>query len=525
MEKEKILQLIEDSQSGENLQKIIDVLRVICANRKTSELLSVLNSAMEKSKIINDKVGLIKLYELKIKQLYLFQENLITVNKLVSEMYEISEEINYKNGLALVFQIKGYIEFVNGNRKNSLEEVRKARILISESDEKDIYVQSICDYSFAVSKWLVERDINSAEILQRCVGYFYSKGFYHSLVMSLGTLVIIYQQTQNKEESMKLVRRILSSDNLLLEMPKEIQAIVHFFIGFSHGLSLNLNEAEKHLLETQIILKPIYKKSIYSGYYLTSLSHLTAIYALQGRLELALDQMEEVEELIEEGIASKNLDSFNRKQIAHTFNLTKFYINSRLSNFTIETEQELVQIIINNLEKYHSNAIMLSEFLLNANLTKEQLTKIRVLDNPSTIRVEHIINFLVEKTIHTEEQQIVKYTTILQRRPVEERMTYGENTLADLLAAREYYKIKRFAEIYPLLKKYEKQLHRIEVLEMRIFMEAFIQVGKFKSGDPLGPALQYMAIKKCRLQGFSRLENKLLNYLEMQRKDIQSLLL
>ncbi len=55
---------------------------------------------------------------------------------------------------------------------------------------------------------------------------------------------------------------------------------------------------------------------------------------------------------------------------------------------------------------------------------------------------------------------------------------------------------------------------------MRVFMEAFIQVGSFKNGDPLGPALQYMAIKKCRLYGFSRLENKLLYYFSIQGNDV-----
>ncbi|MCK5409431.1 MAG: hypothetical protein KAJ30_04130, partial [Candidatus Heimdallarchaeota archaeon] len=95
-----------------------------------------------------------------------------------------------------------------------------------------------------------------------------------------------------------------------------------------------------------------------------------------------------------------------------------------------------------------------------------------------------------------------------------------ERAFADLLAAQEYYKINRFAEIYPLLKKYENQTHKIEVLELRVFMEAFIQVGAYKSGDPLGPAHQYMAIKKCRNYGFSRLENTLLNYLDMQKKEV-----
>ncbi|MHA1590897.1 MAG: hypothetical protein ACTSUP_00165, partial [Candidatus Heimdallarchaeaceae archaeon] len=95
-----------------------------------------------------------------------------------------------------------------------------------------------------------------------------------------------------------------------------------------------------------------------------------------------------------------------------------------------------------------------------------------------------------------------------------------EYAYRDLLIAQQLFSLKRYAEISPLLKQYESRLKQIEVLEMRIFMEAFIQVGTYKNGDPLGPALQYMAIKKCRLYGFSRLEYTLLNYLQLQQKEI-----
>ena len=131
-----------------------------------------------------------------------------------------------------------------------------------------------------------------------------------------------------------------------------------------------------------------------------------------------------------------------------------------------------------------------------------------------------IINFLIEKTTNADEQSIINSISELKRRPAKDRMTYEEKAFADLLAAQEYYKLRRFSEIYPLLKKYKENLHRIEILELRIFMEAFIQIGAFKNGDPMGPALQYVAIRKCRQYGFSRLENKLLNYLELQHKDI-----
>ncbi len=462
---------------------------------------------------------------MKIRQLYSSIAELPKILEFHSKMHLLCEELKYDAGLALVFQLAWHIEKLEGNINKSSENINRSIEIVKKSSFVDDYTKYFCFYSFAVENWLKNREFSSSEILEECVIYFYSNEFHHGLAMSLGILIIIYQQSQNKEESMKLIRRILSGRNLLLKMPKEIQSIIHFFVGFSHELCFNLNEAEKQLIEAMNILKPIYKKSIYSGYYLTTLSHLTATYALQGKLELALKQLKEVEGLIEEGITTKNLDSFSKKQIIHTFNLVKFYVKSRLQSFRIEQEQDLVQIISDNLNKYHSNAIFFGEFLLNSNLNKEQLIKVREMDNPSTKRIEHIINFLIDKTIQTEEQRIMKSISILKKRPREARMTYVERAFADLLAAQEYYKISRFAEIYPLLKKYENHPHKIEVLEMRVFMEAFIQVGKFKNGDPLGPALQYMAIKKCRNYGFSRLENKLLDYLDMQRRDIQSLTL
>ena len=496
----------------------INKLRVVCSNEKSINMEKLIDRAIKKNEIFGDNKTLVDLYDLKIRQIYHFKDRMHETSDTLSKMRSLSKIINYNTGLALAEQLSWHVEKLIGNKIKSSESILNAIKIIEESSDVDEYTKNFCRYSYAVENWLGNRNHRSASILEECIDFFYSEGYFHGLVGSLGILTIIYQQTQNRKQSMKLTRKILSSSNLFIKTPKELQSTIYFFFGFSNELSLNLNEAEKYLIESLTIMKPIYKKSIYSSYYITTLSYLTTIYALQGRLELALIQMKEIDELLEEGIATKNLDSFNKEQIIHTLNLTKFYINSRLVDFTIKTEQELKQSIINNLDRYHSNAIIFSEFLLNANLTKEQLIKIRNLDNPSTRRVEHIINFLIEKTIHIEEQQVLRYTRILQRRPVEERMTYIEKAFADLLAAQEYYKISRFSEIYPLLKKYKEQLDRIEVLEMRIFMEAFIQAGEFNNGDPLAPALHFMAIKRCREHNFTRLEETLLDHQQTLRR-------
>ncbi len=522
IDKEMLTKKILELRTLEDAFNILRNLRIACANEKSNILVDLIDNMIQKSDVFDNKRLLCFFYDLKIRQMYSSKRNLPLINPLILKMQNIAYNNNYYDVQALTKQLQWHIEKLVGNKKNSSIYIRQAMQILKTQEIKDEYVIHGCKYSFALEMWSESRDFRSAKILEECLEYFLSNRFYHGIIMSFGILIIIYQQTQNKDESIKLIKRILCNKDSYLKMPKEIKSIVHFFIGFVHILNFNLNEAENHLLESQNILKHTYKTSIYSGYYLTTLSHLTSTYALQGKLRLALDQIKRVKELLEEEIALKNLDSFNKNQIIYSFNLTKFYIQSRLSNFCVEKLQDLIETILSNVDTYHSNAIMLSEFILNANLTKTELQNMRKLDNSSTRRIEHILDFLIFQDDNDDKQTLQRINT-LKRRPVEERMTYVERAFADLLAAQEYYKINRFLEIQSLLKNYQNHLHSIEVLELRVFMEAFIQVGAFKSGDPLGPALQYMAIKKCRNYGFSRLENRLLNYLDMQSKNIQSL--
>ncbi len=511
----------ETIDSEESMSLFIDRFRVISSNHRNEEgILETINKTIRKCNQLNDRKSLVKLYEMKMSQIEHQKEEHQNIVQIIQQMKDISKEINYMGGLALAYYKEWYIEKHKGNDKKSIEAINNSINYVTQYLNSENYEYNVCKYSFAVEIWLSKREPIAPSILEECANYFYKNNFYRSFVQSLSLLVLIYQQTQNKEKSIQLVRRIIQNKNVLHKMPLEIQAIIDYFIGVNHRLNLNINEAKHYFLKSQNNLRGKYKKSVYLGYFLRCQAHLTACYALQGELELALNQMKEVEELIEESVTTRNLDSFSKKQIEHDFNLIKFYIHSRLQNFQTEDLSELIQVILENIKKQHSDPIFFSEFILNTNFSEDQLERIKNLNNPSTKRVQHIITFLIEKITHSEEIQVVELIQALKNRTVEERMTFVEKAFADLLAAQEYYKLNRFAEIYPLLRKYENQLHRIEVLELRIFMEAFIQVGAFNNGDPLGPALQYMAIKKCREYGFSRLENKLLYYLFLQESSI-----
>ncbi len=524
-----MIQKINIISIKEDLQRYIRVLRIFASNNKFEETtIELIEETIDKAKMIDDKKSLVDLIELKISQIEHLNDSINQISEMMMLMRNLSLEINYSDGLALSYNIEWYIEKIKGNKSKSKRALDFSIKIISDCKEYVEYSYFVCYYSYAVELWLEENNPQSSSILEKCVDFFRKKGFFRSLVQALSILFIIYQETQNGKSALKTTQNLLSSKIPFDSLPRDIQAYSYYFIGLSHKLQLNLLLAEKYLEKARKIFKEKLEKSIYSFYYIHVLSNLSTILALQGKMEQALELIKEVENLLQTGYLSKYFDPTSKRQITHSFNLVNFYVKSRVYGKTNELTK-LINDIYKNSKVNYSNAVMLTEFLLNANLNIEQLMELKNTNNNSLERVRHIIGFLIEKTkINTEinkDQNNLNCIKTIQQRFKTNKMTFIEKTYADLLIAQQLFSLKRFAEIHPLLKRYEKQLHRIEVLELRIFMEAFIQVGAYNSGDPLAPALQYMAIKKCRTHGFSRLENILLDYLQMLKQDALRLML
>ncbi|NPD89163.1 MAG: hypothetical protein HGN29_10590 [Asgard group archaeon] len=525
MNEKEILEKVKKLSDIIELKKIIESLRVLCANKKNKQVLQIVEEAINASNLFDDKESLVNLYELKIKQMINKITNFSKVELILNKMKEISETVKYRNGLALVYQIQSHIEFVNGNLRKSNETIKKAIDLLSVEDERDSYTYNICTYSFAVGKWLSEHNSDISTIIEENLDYFYKKGLYRSFAQAIAILNIIYMRMQNSKKILENSKKIFSNKTLFEELPLDVKGISYFFSGVGCMLDLNLNFAESYFKDAYNILKPIHKESIYFSNFIILHSFLCTVTALQGKLEKSLQLIEEAENLLKQEFFEKNLDLGTKKQIYHTLNLNKFYVYSRLKKFDSEEMQDLIEKIFMGSKTLYSDFLLLSEFMLNANLVSRKIEELLSIDNFSLNRVKHIILFTLQKENTKEESSNWRYLQrieILNKRKRTTKTTFIENVFADLLIAQQLFSLKRYEEIYPLLRKYEKKLQKIEVLELRIFMEAFIQVGAYKSGDPLGPALQYIVIKKCRHYGFGSLESILLNYLDMQYKDIQS---
>lgn len=524
MKMNRLLNLISNVESENELFSLIDILRLKATYIKSEEMVDLIDKAIEKCTVFNYKKLLVFLYDLRVRQFYHLDSNIKQVVLMLEEMEKLTESIKNHDCTAIFNQLVWHVERLRGNHDVSKRAIYTAMGLINKSLLEDNYVINFCKYSYAIEIWMTNHSMESAILLEECVAFFYREGFYRSLTQTIGLLGIIYSQLGENSKALDLSNKILSNRHLFENLSTDVKGIVYYFAGWGNILNANLQMAESYFDEAYKIFKPIYKDSIYFSNFLILHSYFAIAQVLQGKIDQSSSIIKEARLLLQTDYFKTNLNKATAKQVNHNLNLVNFYIISRLGNFSFQKHQELINDILKNIKDLLSDFMSLSEFILNANLEPDTLQELLEIDNFSINRVKHLIEFMLEKQRLkpgiSKGQRVLNCISILESRVTTSKTTFMENVYADLLTAQQLFTLKRYAEISPLLKKYEKRLNQIEVLEMRIFMEAFIQVGAHESGDPLGPALQYMAIKKCRLYGFSRLENTLLKYLQLQHKEI-----
>ncbi len=502
---------LEMVQSIEELRPVLVNLQVFTSNNRSSKKASsLIQKAIEKNEVVNDKKSRVILYDLQIRQLYHQTNHLLEINNLLSSMRSLTEEINYQKGLALFYQLTWHIEKFQDNKKISVEAINKSIKILNNLSEQDGYVYNFCRYSYAVERWLEKHDPTVANILEECADYFFQNGFYRSLVQALGILIIIYQRTQNREKVLEISKGLLGNKSVFEKLPKDVQAYAHYVAGVGYMLQYSLENAETHFGKAHKIFKDIHKQTIYISNYVLALSYLSMSQALQGKLDQAIQVINETENLLQEEFIQKNLDKVNKRQISHTFNLIKFYIQTRKEDFNIGESSDLIENIYSGIQINYSDAIMLSEFLLNAQLSYEQLLELQKKDNPSLKRVKHITSLMMEKTrtdvdLKTFERLRNCIVTLWKRR-VPKDDSFVEQSFVDLLLARQYCDLGRFDEMNKLLKNYSDNLDSIEVLEQRLFIKGLMLFAAHRSGDFTAAPKFSKTIIECKSNDFTSLE-------------------
>ena len=233
---ERLATKVEKIETNDDLIEIDKVIRLYASNLRTLDIYNLCDRIKEKCILLDNKKILVNIYGYQISIIYNFKNKLHEVSELIERMLKVSTEIKYNEGLAWAYSYEWYIAKFHGNKSKGAQSLNKAIKILEETSCSDLFIYHFVFYSYGVERWMENNDANSVLIFEECVDYYKKQGYYRSLAQALSMLILIYQQTHNIKKSSKLVRKILINDNFLNEIPKEIQSIIHFFIGFSHGL-------------------------------------------------------------------------------------------------------------------------------------------------------------------------------------------------------------------------------------------------------------------------------------------------
>jgi tetratricopeptide (TPR) repeat protein len=160
-----LIQELNLVSTPDEFRHFISQLRVICSNEKSEYLEKLIDKTIEKNIHLGNRKILVNLLDLKIRQIYFFQNRLDEALDILNEMYNLSKRLNYDIGLALVEQLSWHIAKLGGDKVRSSKNINTAIRIIENSMEIDDYTRNFCRYSFALENWLESRDHNSASMI------------------------------------------------------------------------------------------------------------------------------------------------------------------------------------------------------------------------------------------------------------------------------------------------------------------------------------------------------------------------
>ncbi|MCE7737900.1 MAG: hypothetical protein KAU62_14255 [Candidatus Heimdallarchaeota archaeon] len=138
MTNEELFDVFASISDKNDLTNFISILRVASANIKSEKLLELINRCLELCSKHDYGIGIVNLFELKIKQLFHHQNQLNVIEKILNQMIQLSTKIDYTNGLALAYSTKWGVEKLKGNKEQSLIALESSMNILNKASKEMI---------------------------------------------------------------------------------------------------------------------------------------------------------------------------------------------------------------------------------------------------------------------------------------------------------------------------------------------------------------------------------------------------
>ncbi len=503
---------IDKISKQKDLQNVVSDLLELSRRISPKESKQLIDKILLKSKQLNDiKSQVIVNY---IKHIHIF--GLLRKNgeilELANEMNTLSEEIDFKEGLALYYIVMWGIEKLQGNLEEAAILRQTSMELIDSLTNPDSMILHWIKYSYAVGEWTEDRNPASAVMLEECMLFFREREHYTSEINAVTFLANIYSRTNQKDKLFDIVQEIMGNDYLFQYYPKHVLGRFHYYLGLMFLTRGDRELAEMHLFSSTQLFKRFSHTSNYIYDYLSGLSILARIYATSGKLDRVHEILTNLKAIVSEEDLFQKLSKQFVTSLLSSITITQFYMTfHRRNDYNIDFQGEVKDLLL----RYQNLILlpeMLSELMVYSGIEIEELTDLKK-EKLTNNFLKQVIDFLLalqNPDVSSTEQRIKNATKILDL-PSKSIIREGYGRIfGDMILLKLYLSTGKYEEFKKIMKKYLYNTNKIQNISLRILAESMEAIYKFLQGDKAENAIKRLSeiISECEKNNLTRMRKE-----------------
>jgi len=500
---------IDNISTLTDLRKVVSDLLELTRRLSPKESKQLIDKILLKSKQLNDIQSQVMVYYVKHIHIFGLLRKSGEILELAEEMSTLSEQIDFKEGIALYYIVRWGIEKLQGNIEEATIMRKTSMEIIDSLTNPDPMISYWIKYSYAVGEWTEARNPLAAKMLEDCMLFFRNREHYSSEINTVIFLANIYSKTNKKYELFNIVQEIMGNDDLFHYYPKHVLGRFHHYLGLMFLSKGDKELAEMHLFSSTQLFKRYGHSANYIYDYISGLSILARIYATSGKLDGVHDILTELKEIVDEGELYQQLSKQFVNNLVSSITITQFYMTfHKRNNYTIDFQENVKNLLL-RYQNFILLPEMLTELMVYSGIEIEELSDLKKekLSNDFLIKVIDFLLALQNPDISNTEKRIRNASKILDL-PSKNAVKEGFGIIfGDMILSKLYLSIGKYEDFKTIIKKYLNKTDKITNVSLRILAESMEAIYKFLQAEKSDKAIERLSkiITECEEKNLTRM--------------------
>jgi len=469
--KKELFEKKDTIKKASDFHEYITNLEIICANERSSKLSNLLLLLIEKSKGIDDEDLLFQLYWLYFRQTYILISNLEKTRNTLEEMKRISTKSRNRKLVAITYAAEALIEQLCGNKKNAVDNIKKAMELIEnlQDTHPDTFIRILYIHTLftAPSKPPYSETI---KCLEKCYSYYSKSNNSLGLILAIYQLLRFFSLSNQDEEIEKLTHEVFELEKLQNGLLDTHFVSLYWYFGMISTIRYDLEEAIRYLMSAynKIEENDLQKELLYEFTDIVRL--LSRCFALTGDYQKSYDLLVELTSFMETSEVRKNFIERNIKRIHFSSYNTLLFIFAQIELDISSLKDDKLKEIFDNTRELLVESKLVKHMLLETSFDDEEIEEILTdgRDEETYLILHHL--FITREPYSTSEEALSKIQAI---RDYTFDPLYVDPLYVDISLGKIYLAMGKYEEFAKITNKIQLELEETRTPILRVWIEVF----------------------------------------------------